>query len=56
MMLAITRSRAATCRKCGVIYDASDAQTNKRDFICKPCKADADRVSRERRKAQEKPL
>jgi hypothetical protein len=52
--LSFTVSRAATCRKCHFIYNASDAQTRKHDFICKPCKAEADRVSRERRRAEGK--
>ena len=50
MMLAFTISRAATCRKCGALYDATEAQTRRSDFICKPCKAAVDRANRELRK------
>lgn len=43
--------RDATCRKCGTIYEASEAQSRKLDFICKPCRAKRDRAYREQRKA-----
>jgi hypothetical protein len=49
-------SRTATCRKCRAIYEASDVQTRKLDFICKPCRAENDRLYRAKRKAAGLPI